>query len=516
MTESFRPGGPAEAVVPRGPGPPGGSRPPGGPGERATTPDAQSRPPRGPGERETPHADARSGPPGGRGAPDGPGEPGGPAGAGGGRPPAGTYRRTLPGDDDLDQLQAGLRQLAEAHGRIRGLLDAVVTISGARELDAVLHTITESARRLTGARYAAIGVLGETRTFTALITSGFGADRFREEGGAELPHGSGLLGELVRHPQALRVADLASHPRSAGFPEGHPVMTSLLGVPIRVRGTVYGNLYLTDKSGGAFSQEDEDIVLALAGAAGVAIENARLYERLRRATEDFQRRLLPDLPALPGLELQARYRPSTEAPRIGGDWYDLIHLPEAVPCLMVGDVMGHGLEAATVMSQISNMLRVIAFDEREPASRILHRLDTVLHALHGAPLATALVARLEPAPEGGRLLRWSSAGHLPPLLISPGHEARYLHADTGLPLGVDPAMPRPDSAWPLPAGATLLLHTDGLVEHPAHTLDEGMAEAAHIAATHASHPLGELCDALVAHQPTLHDDVALLAARLTP
>lgn len=429
--------------------------------------------------------------------------------------PAGARLPPLLGVDDLDQLQAGLRQIAHAHDRMRALLGAVVTISGALELDVVLRTITESARTLVTARYAAIGILGEDHEFTSLITSGFGADQFRGPGGAQLPHGTGLLGELVRHPGPLRVDDLARHPRSAGFPEGHPVMTSLLGVPIRVRGTVYGNLYLADKEGGSFTEDDEDIVTALAGAAGVAIENARLFERLRQATEDFQRRLLPDLPRLPGLELRSRYQPSTDAPRIGGDWYDLIHLPDQVPCLMVGDVMGHGLEAATVMSQISNMLRVIAFDEQEPPSRILRRLDSVLHQLHGGPLATVLVARLEPAADGGRLLRWSSAGHLPPLLVTPDHRARYLHADTGLPLGVDPGLPRPDHEQAIPVGSTLLLHTDGLVEHPAHPIDEGMDRAAHIAATHTTRPLDHLCDALLAHEQTLHDDVALLAARLT-
>ncbi|WP_433456174.1 PP2C family protein-serine/threonine phosphatase [Streptomyces sp. CA-142005] len=209
----------------------------------------------------------------------------------------------------------------------------------------------------------------------------------------------------------------------------------------------------------------------------MAIENARLYGRLRQATEEFQRRLLPTLPALPHLEPQARCQPSSDAPRIGGDWYDLIHLPGDVPFLMVGDVMGHGLEAATLMSQISNVLRVVAYDEQEPPSRILHRLDEILHDLHGGPMATVVVARLEhAAADGSRLLRWASAGHLPPLLITPDHQARYLHMESaGHPLGVDPTLPRPDHERMLPAGATLLLPTDGLAEHRDQPLDEGMA-----------------------------------------
>ncbi|MEW2512867.1 GAF domain-containing SpoIIE family protein phosphatase [Streptomyces sp. NPDC046870] len=419
------------------------------------------------------------------------------------------------GGDDLNHLQQSLRQLAHAHGRMRSLLDAVLSISSALDLTVVLHTIAEAARGLVDARYAAIGVLGEEGEFTDLITSGFGADQFRGEGGPPLPHGTGLLGEVVRHPEPLRVDDLAGHPQAAGFPEDHPLMTTLLAVPIRVRDTVYGNLYIADKEAGVFTGEDEDLVTALASAAGVAIENARLYERLRQATEEFQRRLLPDLPTLPGLELEARYQPSTEVPRIGGDWYDLINLPGQVPCLMVGDVMGHGLEAATVMSQISNMLRVIAFDQQEPPSRVLHRLDDALHQLHGGPLATVVIARLEPAPAGGRIMRWSSAGHLPPLVATPDR-CRHLPEEVGLPLGVEPGASRPDHECPLSAGATVLLHTDGLVEERGHSIDDGMRQAAAAAARHAADPLPELCEALLAErQGAFHDDVALLAARLT-
>lgn len=437
-------------------------------------------------------------------------------GAAGGRRLPGLAVPSL-GETDLDHIQAGLRKVADAHDRMRELLRAVLAISSELDLRLVLHRIVEASRELVDARYAALGVLSEAGEFTELITSGFGADQFAQAGGGEqLPHGTGLLGELVRHPEPLRVADLSSHPRAAGFPAGHPRMTTLLGVPIMVRETVYGNLYLADKaSGEAFTDADEEMVAALAGAAGIAIENARLYERLRHATEDFQRRLLPELPRIAGLRLQARYEPATDAPRIGGDWYDLIHLPDGVPCLMVGDVMGHDVHAATVMSQISNMLRVIAFDEKEPPSRILHRLDEILHELHGGPLATVTVARLEPESEGRRLW-WASAGHLPPLLATPDHQARYLHRqDTGLPLGVDPTLPRPDHEEALPAGSTLLLHTDGLVEHPGQSLDEGLDQAARIAATNACRPLPELCDALLAQRGgTFHDDVALLAVRL--
>lgn len=435
----------------------------------------------------------------------------GPAGSRQAHPAAGL------GDADLDRIQSGLRQAADLHDRMQRLLDAVLSISGELELSAVLHTIVDAARTLVDARYGALGVVNEQGEFTELIPSGEGAGGFAELG--RLPHGEGILGALVRDPRPLRVDRLSQHPGATGFPPGHPVMETLLGVPITVRGVAYGNLYLADKRDGSpFTAADESVVTALAGAAGVAVENARLYRQLREATEEFQRRLLPALPEMGRVHLEARYQPSSEVPRVGGDWYDLIRLPDGAPCLMIGDVMGHDVHAATVMSQISNMLRVIAFDEREPPSRILHRLDEVLHRLHGGPMATVLVARLDEQDPGHWRLWWASAGHLPPLLIEPDGRARYLRGgESGIPLGVDPELPRPDHQETVDVGSTLLLFTDGLIEDPRHSLDRGLADAARVAGELAGRSLAELCDGLLAHRGgVFHDDVALLAVRLTP
>ncbi|NUU20554.1 MAG: SpoIIE family protein phosphatase [Streptomycetaceae bacterium] len=415
----------------------------------------------------------------------------------------------------MERLEEGLRHVGHLHERMQGLLAAVLAVGSDLDLEAVLRQIVESAVSLSEATYGALGVVGEDGGLSRFITVGVDEKTIAEIG--PYPEGRGILGLLIREPVPLRLHDLGKHPDSYGFPENHPPMTSFLGVPVRVRDEVFGNLYLTEKRGGGdFTGDDEEIVTALARAAGVAIENARLYHRLRQATEAFQRRLLPDLPRLAGLELEARYEPSSDAPRIGGDWYDLIRLPDKVPCLMVGDVMGHGLEAAAVMSQISNMLRVIAFDEEEPPSRILHRLDEVLHALHGAPMATVIVVRLEPAP-GGRTLHWAAAGHPPPLVVTPGRRPRYLVGEPGPPLGVDPDLPRGDHREDLPAGSSVLLYTDGLVETRGRSLETGMAEAAELAAEYAAAPLPDMCDALLRRSTASgqYDDIALLAARVT-
>jgi signal transduction histidine kinase len=168
--------------------------------------------------------------------------------------------------------------------QIRRLLDAVAAISSDLSLPVVLRRIVESACDLLDAQYAALGVLGpgtnvEQIRLIEFITAG--ADEATIQRIGHYPVGRGLLGVLIREPRPLRVHDLADHAQSYGFPEGHPPMRSFLGVPVRIKGVVFGNLYLTEKRGGGdFTAEDEEMAIALAGAAGVAIENARLQERV--------------------------------------------------------------------------------------------------------------------------------------------------------------------------------------------------------------------------------------------
>ncbi len=175
------------------------------------------------------------------------------------------------------------------HGAVRDpqklqeLLDAVLLVQGDLDLDTVLLRVVEVARGMAGARFGALGVIDDQGTgLSRFVTSG--VDRETIDAIGPLPRGSGLLGTLILDPKPLRLDDLASHPDSVGFPPHHPTMVSFLGVPLRVRDQVYGNLYLTEKEGApAFSEADEDLVVALAGAVSVTIENARLHDRLREA-----------------------------------------------------------------------------------------------------------------------------------------------------------------------------------------------------------------------------------------
>ncbi|MEV0965997.1 GAF domain-containing protein [Streptomyces sp. NPDC049910] len=183
-------------------------------------------------------------------------------------------------DELLEGLQAQVEQVRATRDRVHTLLDAVLSIGTDLDLDVVLRRITESAVTLVDARYGALGVLGEKGRIRRFITVGMDEDTIEAIG--HYPEGRGILGLLVKEPEPLRLADLGRHPGSVGFPEGHPPMTTFLGAPVRVRDQVFGNLYLTDKRGGAeFDDDDEAVLRTLAAAAGVAIDNARLYEDTR-------------------------------------------------------------------------------------------------------------------------------------------------------------------------------------------------------------------------------------------
>jgi signal transduction histidine kinase len=177
----------------------------------------------------------------------------------------------------LQEVQERLATVARTQARIQHLLDAFLSVSTGLDLPATLRRIVEAAAGLVDARYGALGVLREDRAGLASFIH-VGIDDALAARMGSLPEGKGVLGQLISEPYPLRIGDLGQHPSSVGFPPHHPAMRSFLGVPVLVRGEVYGNLYLTEKQHGEFTAEDEAVLTALAGAAGIAIENARLYE----------------------------------------------------------------------------------------------------------------------------------------------------------------------------------------------------------------------------------------------
>lgn len=222
----------------------------------------------------------------------------------------------------------------ELPGTAQALLDAVIAISSDLDLTSVLTRIVESATQLTSAQYAALGVIGSDGDLVEFVTTGM--DQAERDRIGDLPRGRGILGLLIDEPKAIRLPELGSHPKSSGFPPNHPPMNSFLGVPVRIRGTVFGNLYLTEKAGGAqFTEQDELLVEALATAAGFVIENARAYglsERRRQwleasaeLTEALQppvtleralRQITQAARSVSGARATAVLRTDAEAPRI--------------------------------------------------------------------------------------------------------------------------------------------------------------------------------------------------------
>ncbi|CAL9324951.1 GAF domain-containing protein [Streptomyces sp. SudanB182_2057] len=184
-------------------------------------------------------------------------------------------------DELLGELQARLDAARGTQNKVHTLLEAVVSVGRELDLEQVLHGIVEAAAVLVDAEYAALGVIGTGGTrLSAFVTYGVDAAGIARIG--PYPEGHGILGELIRHPEPLRLDKLSEHPASYGFPPNHPPMNTFLGVPIRARDRVFGNLYLTEKRGGLrFDEDDESLLSALAVAAGVAIDNARLYEESR-------------------------------------------------------------------------------------------------------------------------------------------------------------------------------------------------------------------------------------------
>jgi serine phosphatase RsbU (regulator of sigma subunit) len=249
------------------------------------------------------------------------------------------------------------------------------------------------------------------------------------------------------------------------------------------------------------------------GLTALALDAARLREVQSGLATAMQTTLLPPLPALPGLGLAARYAPARPGLGVGGDWYDAFALPGGAVGLVIGDATGHDTAAISHMAELRHVLRALALDRDEPPGATLTRLERTVADLGVDASATCLYARLEPAVDGVRRLRWSSAGHLPPLLRD-GRGTRVLDTPPELMLGVDPAGERADHEVVLAPGDVLLLCTDGLVEERRTDLDTSLVALSAAVQEGAGLDLEALVDQLVLRRRTTEDDAALLAVRL--
>jgi serine phosphatase RsbU (regulator of sigma subunit) len=294
-------------------------------------------------------------------------------------------------------------------------------------------------------------------------------------------------------------------------------LQSLLGVPLLVGDRVLGVLHVGSLSARRFSEDETRLLQLIADRVALAVQ-ARLFEADRTAARVLQRSLLPaGLPTVPGLELAARYVPGDEG-EVGGDWYDVFALPSGSLCLVVGDVAGHGLEAAHAMGRARTALRAYALEWEQPAE-LLTKLDRHTSHFHPGLMITVLCAVIEPSLESVAV---SVAGHPPPVLAIAGQDsARLLDLPVDLPVGLPRAVMQraPDrrtTTIELPAGAVLCAYTDGLVERRRLPLDHGLAQLAH--AVHSG-PAEAVCAKIMAElvgAASLEDDAALLVLHRPP
>ncbi|HEX8496494.1 MAG TPA: PP2C family protein-serine/threonine phosphatase [Actinomycetales bacterium] len=338
-------------------------------------------------------------------------------------------------------------------------------------------------------------------------------------------HAGGLLpavldspgGRLHLHRAQLEEAARSAEPHQAR--QGAMLLSfgvhEVVGLALLAREGCLG--VLTIGSYGPLRPEEISDLADVALHLGTALDAARLLALQHEVAGAMQLSLLPALPLVPGLALAARYIPATEGVAVGGDWYDAFWTAEGL-VLVVGDASGHDVSAAARMAELRSTLRAHAIDRREPPSQWVARLDRSTHALGVESTATCLVALLAPAGDAGWTLRWSSAGHLPPVHRHAARSrAELLETAPDLMLGVHPATPRTDHVRTLGPGDLLLLYSDGLVEVRGVPLDDGLEvlrDTVERAGPVGPDQLAEHLLSTLASSPT--DDVALLAVRVLP
>jgi len=347
---------------------------------------------------------------------------------------------------------------------------------------------------------------------------------------ANLPETSPIA-EVLQHRRRrtiidpVRLAALETDPEAASLLEQlHP--SAVMFEPLRARGRTLGVLTLGWSADLTRVQVAERVLNEVSPRAGLALDNARLYDEQRDLAESLQRSLLTAPPQPDHMQIAVRYEPASQVAQVGGDWYDAFLQPEGAAVLVIGDVVGHDTDSAAAMGQVRTLLRGIASATGAGPSDVLSQLDRTMELLQLHTTATALVARFEQTDEeraeGVTRMRWSNAGHPPPVAIYDDGTVVVLSDLVGfepdLLLGFDPATERLEAQVVLPRATTVLLYTDGLVERRGRSLDEGLSALRDTLVEIGRRPLEELCDEVLRRlvPDRREDDIAIAAVRLHP
>ena len=415
---------------------------------------------------------------------------------------------------DAEAANAGLALLAEATSMLAATLDVGESLDRLTELIVplmadwcVAELVEEGAVRQISVRHRDDSAAPLMHRLAELRPGDLHRDSPRNQ---VLRDGRPLLFHGTPEPMiAAASPELSEIYRQLG-------LCSALIVPMTVRRQVLGVLTMVQaESGRCYGASDLRVAADLGRRAALTVDNAALFTREHEVAEKLQRSLLPDLPDLPGLQTAARYLPSETDAKVGGDWYDVLGLPDGAVGLAIGDVMGHDLKAAVAMGQLRSVLRSYAWRGLRPAV-VLDSLDELVQGLDMAQLATALYGRLEFPPGIRPQFCYANAGHLPPLVLDPGGTVRFLHGGRSLLVGAPPEGPRVEDTASLRPGSTIVLYTDGLVEHRGLDIDVGTQRLGQVVAEHADASPDDLCDAILSEAVSngRDDDVALLVVRI--
>jgi sigma-B regulation protein RsbU (phosphoserine phosphatase) len=376
--------------------------------------------------------------------------------------------------------------------RLQTVTDAALSQLGLEDL---LDELLERTRDLLAADTATVLLLDSTGT-ELVATAASGLEQEVRQG-VRLPVGQGLAGTVAARGEPVIVEQADRND-----------VASILGVPMFSGGRVIGVLYVGTLRRRHFTPDDVELLQTVADRASLATQ-ARLSRLDRATTLALQRSLLPSRPpSVAGLDVAARYVPGAEV-GVGGDWYDLFALPSGHVGIVIGDVAGNGLHAAIVMGRIRSALRAYALETPDPAD-VLTRLDRKVQLFEPGAMATVCYAVLDPRDD---TVVVASAGHLPPLTITPGGSIERLEVRTDPPLGAYPGVNRRTTVTTLPPDAGLFLYTDGLVERRYESITVGINRLAGVLpGTSADEMCASAMAALLGDRPA-SDDVAVLAVR---
>jgi phosphoserine phosphatase RsbU/P len=392
-------------------------------------------------------------------------------------------------------------EIAHRLADLQQITEAALTHLGLDELlPELLHRICH-ALRVENAAVFLLDEDGETLVLRAVEGAG------EEEVGFRIAVGGGFAGRVAAERRVIVVNERA-HEQVLSPSLRAAAVETMVGLPLMVGGEVLGVLHVGSRTERTFGDDEIALLELAADRAALAIEHARVFERERGTAEILQRALLPaKLPDLGAMSAAVRYVPATAD--IGGDWYDVIQLPEGRVGVVLGDVTGHGLDAAALMAQLRHSLRAYALEGLAPSS-VADRLDALIHSPDLERLATLVYAVISP----DLTIQFVNAGHLPPLLVTAGGEPRFLESESGVPIGVQ-AGSYVTTTISVDPGDVLLLYTDGLIERRGESIDDGL-DRLRTFATNAPADPSELADHVLRLLMPGHggeDDIALLAVR---